>query len=465
MSLMNDLIRAAKAAQREAETQQRLRIRAEKERQREIERQKKAHEKRLRDAERGRKRQATEKKAAHIQNCKEEARHRTDECQNEISALEGILALSLSESHVPDLSAVKLAFPKPEPSAPRYREAPPEPAPLRMPTRPAEPQLPAEPSLDDPIYKKALGLLKTAKKRAAVQAQFDNDHKEWAGKVNQIASQHTDALSRYDREKESVLNEQSRQREEWEKAAAEVARRNAALREEYQSTVEDWKAERLAFAQSVDRLGEAYANGEPDSVAVYIEIALSQSSYPENFPQDVAVHYSAENGELLIDRTLPSPDLLPPVKEVSYVQTRDEFVKKPIPKTKATRMFDSMVYQCALRSVFEALSADTSKHVQGVVFNGWVEASDPATGQAIRPCIASFHASREEFGQLDLSQVDPKACFKKLKGVAASKLHQLTPVQPLIQFNKDDERFVEGRDVTSDLDQSTNLACPVPQWC
>jgi len=458
MSLMNDLIRAAKAAQREAERQQRLRIRAENERQREIERQRKAREKQLKDAERDRKRQIAEEKAAHIQSCKEQAVQRTDECQSEITAIEGILAASLSESHVPDLSSVKLAFPKPGPSEPRYQAVPSEPVPLELPVRPAEPQLPPEPTLDDPIYKKALGLLKTAKRRTAVQEQFESDHQKWTDKVSRIKAQQADALSRWETETQAIMQEQARQRSEWEKTSAEVSKRNARLEEDHMRAVEEWKAEKRAFERSIDQLGEAYAQGEPDAVAMYIEIALSQSTYPDYFPHDVVAHYSSENKELLIDRTLPSPELLPAASEVTYVQTRDEFVEKPVAKTKATQMFDNMVYQCALRSVFEALSSDTRKHVQGVVFNGWVEASDPATGKAIRPCIASCHATREEFDQLDLSQVDPKACFKKLKGVAAAKLHQLAPVQPLIQFSKDDDRFVEGHDVSSDLDQSTNLA-------
>jgi len=458
MSLMNDLIRAAKAAQREAERQERLRIRAEKERQREIERQRKALEKEVRDAERAHKQQIAAEKAAHIQRCKEQAKQRTDECQSEIAALEGILRASLSGTHVPDLSAVKLAFPRPMPSTPRYEAIPPEPAPLDLPDRPAEVQLPPEPSIDDTSYKKALGLLKTAKRREAVQGQFDSDHQEWTAKVSRIKAQQAEALSRWESETEAIVQEQARQRTEWEKTSAEVSRRNAELGEEQKRAVEEWKAQKRAFERSIDQLGGTYAQGEPDAVAMYVEIALSQSTYPDYFPNGVTAHYSSESKELLIDRSLPSPALLPSLREITYVQTRDEFVEKPIPKTQAAQMFDGMVYQSALRSVFEALSADTRKHVQGVVFNGWVEASDPATGKAIRPCIASFHATREEFDQLDLSQVDPKACFKKLKGVAAAKLHQLAPVQPLIQFSKDDDRFVEGRDVSTGLDQSTNLA-------
>jgi restriction system protein len=458
MSLINDLIRIAKAAERDARRREQLRIRAEKERQREIERQQKAQKTAVREAERDHKRQVAAEKAGHIQQCKDEARRRTDECQAQIAAMEGILAASLGRLCVPDLSAVKFAFPKAEPTPPRYKADPPEPEPLELPTRPLEDPLPCEPSLDDPVYKKTLGLIKTTRRRAAAQAQFDEDHRSWERAGAHLRTQYSDAISRWEQETTAVEQEQALQRAEWVKAAAEVSKRNAELAEQHERAVEEWQKEKKSFEEGIERLGDGYARGEPDAVSMYIEIALSQSSYPELFPEEIVAHYSSDNGELLIDRTLPTPEALPKVKEVSYIQTRDEFVEKPIPKTNATQQYDSVIYQSALRSAFEAFSADTNGHVRGIVFNGWVETTNPATGQAIRPCIASFHASREEFEELDLGQVDPKACFKKLKGVAASKLHQLAPVQPLVQFSKDDDRFVEGRDVSSDLDQMTNLA-------
>ncbi len=60
--------------------------------------------------------------------------------------------------------------------------------------------------------------------------------------------------------------------------------------------------------------------------------------------------------------------------------------------------------------------------------------------------------------QIDLSNVDPKTCFKNLKGVASSKLSSLTPVQPILQINKYDKRFVQSYAVANQLDNTTNIA-------
>ena len=96
--------------------------------------------------------------------------------------------------------------------------------------------------------------------------------------------------------------------------------------------------------------------------------------------------------------------------------------------------------------------------VESIVFNGYVTAVNPSTGMSATTCILSLQTNREEFLKINLAQVDPKACFKSLKGVGSSKLHTLTAVAPIMELQLDDGRFVSARDVTDALDDSTNLA-------
>lgn len=59
---------------------------------------------------------------------------------------------------------------------------------------------------------------------------------------------------------------------------------------------------------------------------------------------------------------------------------------------------------------------------------------------------------------INLAHVDAKACFRKLKGVAAAKLTALQPVRPILQLNKEDKRFIPAYNVAETLDSSSNLA-------
>lgn len=59
---------------------------------------------------------------------------------------------------------------------------------------------------------------------------------------------------------------------------------------------------------------------------------------------------------------------------------------------------------------------------------------------------------------VQLKNVDPKLCFKSLKGVGSSKLSSITPIRPIAHINKSDSRFVQSHSVMDELDQSVNLA-------
>jgi restriction system protein len=66
--------------------------------------------------------------------------------------------------------------------------------------------------------------------------------------------------------------------------------------------------------------------------------------------------------------------------------------------------------------------------------------------------------NQDEFLAIDLARVDPKSCFKTLKGVSAASLASLAPIAPIMELNREDRRFVEGRASVGNLDEETNLA-------
>ena len=121
-------------------------------------------------------------------------------------------------------------------------------------------------------------------------------------------------------------------------------------------------------------------------------------------------------------------------------------------------MYDGVLYKIALRSIHELLKSDKADAIDSIVFNGWVRAIDPATGQETNGCIMSLQVDKAEFATINLAKADPKACFKKLKGVGSSKLAALVPVRPILQLNTEDERFVPSYEVEDTIDSTMNLA-------
>jgi restriction system protein len=275
------------------------------------------------------------------------------------------------------------------------------------------------------------------------------------------------------RRNEALMNERRRlattQRQQvldnWKEALAKVENANIGLAEAYKWECATWqskKAEYLAAQQhqhaAIDEQRQSYFANDPVALNDYWNIVLSQSEYPDTFPKAFSFDYLPESTLLILEYSLPNISSLPQVKEVKFVATRSEFQEVPVSATWLNRTYDSVLYQIALRTIYELFQSDAVNALKTVVFNGWVDAIEKATGKEVTNCVLSVQAEKAEFMDINLAQVDPRACFKKLRGVSGGKLVDLSPVRPVLQLNKDDKRFVASHDVANALDDSYNLA-------
>lgn len=244
-------------------------------------------------------------------------------------------------------------------------------------------------------------------------------------------------------------------------AIAEEIRRKGLLEQQralFAQAEAAYVEECAAANAKVDAFRASVNSRDPEAVVEHADLVLGNSRYPAWHKPDFTMAYSHESGMLVVDYRLPAPTELPTLEKVNYVKSRDERVEKHISESRRKALFDSVCYQMSLRTMHELFEADDANALEGITFNGWVEAVNPATGIVESACILTVQAIKAEFIAFDLSRVDPKACFKALRGVAASSLAGLAPVRPLLRLATDDKRFVEGRDVAGGLDDSVNLA-------
>ena len=258
----------------------------------------------------------------------------------------------------------------------------------------------------------------------------------------------------------------------WEQEKQVIEAKNIKLRNEYDKQVANWQEEveswerrkqnflleRAAYNQKIDSMKDNYFSRDQDSIVEYCDMVLNNSEYPSCFPKNFEIEYVSETKILVVEYQLPSPSAFPSVKEVRYIASRNELKKSFISESQQTKTFDDAIYKIALRTLHELFEADQASALDAVSFNGWVKAINQANGQEENNCILSILAKKAEFQENNLEKVDPKVCFKNLKGIASSKLSSITPVQPILQISKTDKRFVDPREVVDSIETSTNLA-------
>jgi restriction system protein len=369
--------------------------------------------------EQQRKAQERANKKKTVEQNKKLAAERTEEAKEALSNIRTTLEQSLTIDHAIDWNSLKdfSKFSKPRPSPPTLGVFPPEPQP------------------NDAEFQPRLGVLAkfSSKKRMAKLEEAEKRFKA--------------------------------AHEAWEKKKAQINSQNEELKKEHTIKVKEWEREKAEFLaqqeeknRQVDQQKQAYESLDPDAIESYCDLVLSNSQYPDYFPKDWEMSYNPENKILIIDYILPDLDSLPRIKEVKYVQSKNEFKESLLSDKFREQMFDDLLYQITLRTVHELFEADSADALAAVVFNGLVNHIDKATGQKENVCVLSIQIQKDEFNNINLAQVNPKSCFKRLKGVGSSKLHTITPVRPVLKLNKEDRRFVSAYSVTGEIDDSTNVA-------
>jgi len=293
----------------------------------------------------------------------------------------------------------------------------------------------------------------------------------WEEKCKKIKAINADLLDRYEK-RENFLNkirdkknsEQAKQDEKQYQQKLEIYELtlNAKL-ESIDKQVKEWKKRKEEFDLSqqpylnqVEKIRLAYTQKDINIIPEYARLVLESSQYPDFINKNFDVDYNSETRVLVVEYSLPPIEDLPTLKEVKWVSK--ELREYHISESQLQTDFEKTMYNITLRTIYELFHTDTINAINSICFNGWVNVLNRATGNRENHCILSLQVSKNIFKTLELKHVDPKLCFKSLKGVSSNKLSTITSIQPIIRIDRNDSRFVDSHDVTGNIDESTNLA-------
>lgn len=232
-----------------------------------------------------------------------------------------------------------------------------------------------------------------SRKLAEAKDRHETSHRRWQGEEERNASLHSKAIS------------------EW-------TARKVAFEAEYAAQKQRFLEEQAERNAKVDALAHGVSTGDPQSVIEHTTMVLEKSDYGDLFEKSFEIDYVAAEKTLLIEYNLPSPDAMPTLKAARFVPATGEIRETHISEREQKTNFDAACYQICLRTIHEVLEADEHGNIDKVLFNGFTTYVDRTTGRDTTSCIMSVLVNRSDFEAIDLRRVDPKACFKSLKGVS-----------------------------------------------
>jgi restriction system protein len=197
--------------------------------------------------------------------------------------------------------------------------------------------------------------------------------------------------------------------------------------------------------RQIDEFAKAFEEGEADAICDYFELVLQCSLYPDGFHKRSQIAYAKESRQLVVDYQLPTVDEIVPAVQVNWKQRARHLV------------YGNVIASTVLRTIHEITQSDRYKYVDVVTINAFVETIDRGTGHQIHPYVLSVRATRDEIERLNLRQVDPSACLKRLTATVSRSPAELVPIKPIVDINLFDRRFVQEQNIIAGLDNRTNL--------
>lgn len=270
------------------------------------------------------------------------------------------------------------------------------------------------------------------------------DFNELNNKIEDIVTELNDEDERLKQE----FNEQKRQEQEELRIAREAAEKfERALKLPF--LIENNEILRNNHAEP------STINTDNTTIQDYCESLLLKSDYLLEW--DKQVDLSIQNDTLILDFRFPSIDDFPVMYESRIVRNKEKIVV--VGEKKKYQLYDNLLYQITLRCLHDIFGDINLKHVSHCVFNGWVEFMDRAVGKKKSNYVISISVNRKDVEDIDFTEIIPKMCFKRLKGISCAELYTATPIQPIVNLNKNDNRFVQNDyNIDEEIDDSTNLA-------
>ncbi|MFG1815339.1 restriction endonuclease [Kribbella sp. NPDC049174] len=202
----------------------------------------------------------------------------------------------------------------------------------------------------------------------------------------------------------------------------------------------------------VDAFEQAYKKRQPEAVNDYLELTLESRTLPTGVPADVEVAYQPDIHRLLVVMELPGVDVIPPEIEHRYVRAKDEIAAKPRPAREINQRYSDLVAQLVLRTMRDVFDVASKDLVSEVAVSAHVSTRNRATGKPEQPCLISLITTREQFGDLVLTDLDPGQCLRHLNALVSKHPWDLEAVRPVFDPDLSRYKFVDAHDAASGLD-------------
>lgn len=212
-----------------------------------------------------------------------------------------------------------------------------------------------------------------------------------------------------------------------------------------QQRIEYIRSQLIAHMERLNKLG----------IEDIAELTLIKHPLPKLFQGKIDVIYEADSRIILVVLKIPDLSSVSIMKQkgtkyrYDWVGVADRVQKK---------LKEDILYSLCIRAGYLVANSDTNNNLDLITINARQSWFDPATGTPKEGIIASLQSSKSDFLSLQIDRIEPKACFRHLKGISTPSVENIAAIKPIFDLDMNDRRIIENKQVSESLDPNANLA-------
>lgn len=255
---------------------------------------------------------------------------------------------------------------------------------------------------------------------------------------------------------------------QWEYDSTKVEKENESKKIHYEAAIsnwndelKEWEAQKEAYTQEIKAnnellhsLSSLNADSNEELTAIYFETILKASLL-----KSLLRCSRYQSRKLLIECNLPCIDTIPEASSYKWVKSTQSLKPKAISHKERKELLDRFNCSAAIYWLYICSLHDHVDKVDRIVVNGYIEKESSCNQSNEDVCILSIQAGKNTLSSINLVNADPIRLFKELNGLYMVQDSCFPePIEPFLRLDKNDNRFIEAKNVIASMDSSVNLA-------
>jgi len=194
---------------------------------------------------------------------------------------------------------------------------------------------------------------------------------------------------------------------------------------------------------------KAYLLGKREGIEGHFSLGLEAIALPVPPDYPWRVFYDRDDRIVQINQRVPS---------CSDIVVNRTDSKRPLAKRDIEYFLRHYVPAISLHVARNVAANDLRDHIDTIAVNCWCRYFEKATGKLKDAFVSALKTDKKTILEININKAGALDAFRALRGAFVFSTEEIVPIEPQIRLDKNDERFVVGKDILDGMAQGQNLA-------